>query len=308
MVDRATMALVEMTDVDGHNDYSKIVDTSEALPENKDKSVKAKHSTGGMIAHGDAVKAFYRFNFSNEALDSYIKIASLPVSAADTGDKIRIILHVAGAVGSQNNELEINLGNRNALYQRVVAINSSDISAITMGGIKTFINAGALDVYVFNAASTFCGVSVELFSHGFNNIATIIAPNKVTTITSPTGTLSLDTTAGKYANGVPDGNEDWKPVAYANGSGTVSYRRHSNGIVEVAFTATTVTTTTDGTTMFTLPAGYRSLIERVAALHVNNAGGSAGELIIFPTGVVALYGYASGAGSYRSSIMFMAEA
>jgi len=67
-----------------------------------------------------------------------------------------------------------------------------------------------------NNGTGFHGVAVELISVGWNVIATTIPPNKITSITSPAGTLSLDTTAVPYKDGVPDANEDWKTPTLLN--------------------------------------------------------------------------------------------
>ena len=82
MADTKTSALTLSSTVDGDSDYVEFVDDSAA----DNKRALAKDITGGMIADGDAVKAFYRVWFDASATASYHKICTLPATSSSTGE------------------------------------------------------------------------------------------------------------------------------------------------------------------------------------------------------------------------------
>ena len=283
--------LTPITDVDGNSDYSKIVDDSESNPLLKDKTVVAKHSTGGMIAHGNAVKAFYRFNYANTGVASYRKIATLPIQTTSAGH-LKLLVHIGWASGSGCASLEIILGNKGGLYERVRQISGAALTNLTEAGIRTYVETDtSLSVYVFDDGTNWQGVTVELVSFGYGVLPVVMPPNKVVSIPIPAGTLSLDTTAGKYVNGVPDGNENWITptllnswVRYDVGYYTAEYMRESSGVV---YLRGDIKLGSVGLSSFVLPVGYRPALTQRFIVKMGLS--THGEVIVYTDGNVVFY-------------------
>jgi len=278
------------------------------------RKAKAKNITGGMIAHGAAVKAFYRYSEISLGTQKYRKICTLPNDIGGTGDRVRIDFFIDVSAGDQGVKMSMELSNTAPAARRVVSIQGTYTGSLSTNGIRVYDQVdGTSEVYIYHSGASYVGLTVDLISSGYNGIATIIPPSEVTsTGTTPTGTPSLDTTAAPYSNGVPDGNEDWNTATLLNSwvsSGTAPrYRRHSNGLVEILGT---VDTGTDNLPIFQLPAGYRPSEQFSEIKYHDNATNSYGCQVYVSTGgnvTANILGGTSADYVDLGRIVFMAEA
>lgn len=84
-------------------------------------------------------------------------------------------------------------------------------------------------------------------------------------------------------------------------AGTAYYERSASGTTRLKISVTTVGTTTNGTVIFTMPAGYRPNLEiRVTLTSPSVTGGVAGFLLMGPDGQVKIYEYIAGGTSISS--------
>jgi hypothetical protein len=245
---------------------------------------------GAMIVHDAARKAFFSFQYAVEGVVSYRKIATLPIPSG-TGAHVRMLVSIDRHGGGYDNELDIYLATRDALIQKVYSLKSGNTLSLSKAGIRTYVETdNSLSVYIYDDGTDWANVSVKLVSTGLFVLATIIPPNKVISITDPTsggGTLSLDTTAAPYKNGVPDGNEDLNDATLLNGWSVIInydavYARNSNGIIDIRF-GIEGGTTISGTILFTLPVGYRPSKLMVIPFASTGAGLAANARILIDT-------------------------
>ena len=318
MATSITDLTTEHTDPSGDNDLLVIDDYNGGSPVTK--KVAAKNATGGMLAHGGlssnpsgaSVEAIYSLWDSNGA-EEYQKIATLQYSpTVDAGEYVELDIYYGGIYFNEKGGMKIGLSNRGGVLNRVYSIYGKT-NKINRVGIKTYIETdNTVSVYMYHAASPGAHLTVKLSTSAYNHGAIVISPNDVTSITTPTGTLSLDTTAAPYSDGVPDGNEDWTNLTLAASyTGACRYRRHANGLVEVNANLSALGTTTDGTSIITgnLPAGYRPVsYNRHAILTGRISGGACGTIIINTSGSILIYDYASSSATWQFNICFMAEA
>ncbi|MDH5394400.1 MAG: hypothetical protein OEY11_14545 [Gammaproteobacteria bacterium] len=299
--------LTPITDVDGDSDFYKVIDDSESNPLLKDKRVVAKHSTGGMISHGggikplsgDSVDAIYSLWDSGGA-EEYYKIATLQYyPTKDNGEYVELDLYYGGLLFSNKGGMKIGLSNRGGFLKRVYSIYGA-INNISKVGIKAYIETDStISVYMYHATAPGSHLTIKLSTSAYGHGAIIVPPHKLISIPSPSGTLSFDTTSGKYADGVPDGSEDLKTIpTMQNGwtilSGSINgYERYSSGLVNLNFYIT-AGITTDGTLLFTMPAGYRPSSDITLKLHASGgAVGASARLSISASGAVVFYGLGS---------------
>ncbi|MDH5394521.1 MAG: hypothetical protein OEY11_15155 [Gammaproteobacteria bacterium] len=270
-----------LTEVDGDNDLIEVVDDDEAVVADKNKKVPAKHLTGGMVAHGDSLwTALYHKTYSNLAVKTYIKLANIP---SDGNVDYQINLTVSSySPASAIGRMVLHIGNYGGLYKRVTLIDGKPTN-FSVSGIQVYLlGDSSIDVFMVINAALLGAISAYVICQDRVGVVSAIPPHKVVeTISTPLGTLSFDTTAGKYINGVPDGNEDWIAGTLLNASGTVYYRRHENGLVEIQFKITGFTLTADGTVLFNVPAGYRTttLSGYVGGIIAGNASAGVGGRI-----------------------------
>lgn len=302
-------AYTENTAPSGDDDYLVGYDNSGTPATRK---YQAKNATGGMLAHGDSVYAHYFFDLG--ATNEYYKLAQTSTTPSGT---IRIKAEFARTGTDEVAEVNILLMYHiGTVVERVKSIKGPVSGTVPLGinGIVTYLEGdGSYSVYLKNTTSSgVLNATVELISGGTAPLPTVIAPNDTSAISSPTGSLSLDTTASPYSDGVPDGNEDWTSLTpAASYSGTIRYRRHANGLVEVQGDLTALGTTTDGTAITTtaLPAGYRvSTVAISSVLTGVITGGVCGRIAIASDGTIKIYNYDTASANYRFNAMYMAEA
>jgi hypothetical protein len=119
---------------------------------------------------------------------TFYKIASLPVSASATYDSITIRASLNDAWGASNTtRIDATFGNRNGFSYNF----TSSGSQRSQSAIKCYTEAsGAVTVYLVASAGTYCYVYADVFA---TSTQVTLYPSLPTT-TSPTGTLSFDTT------------------------------------------------------------------------------------------------------------------
>jgi len=99
-------------------------------------------------------------------------------------------------------------------------------------------------------------------------------------------------------------------TSFSNGwAGTAYYEKLANGQVIFHIAAGTIGTTTDGTTIFTLPSGYRPGYSHFIGLIGNDTtyAASAGRLVINTDGTVQVYTYTGTNTSVRANDVFVAR-
>jgi len=245
--------------VDGDADFIEVMDADEATVADKNKRVPAKHVTGGMVAHGNAVKALSKLFDSNSTVAKWYQIAV--ITAVSNSDHTYIKVSLTSNTSGAKSQMLIHISGLGTGEYRVESISGGG-NHLSDVGVVIYDDGTDINIYAYFSGTGYNAIAGEILSTGSSAIATVIPPNKISYVTSvPAGTLKLDTTAGKYADGVPDGNEDWNALTVGSGwVGTLYYMREADGTVHINGDNLTVGTTTYGTVIGTMPAGY--IIER----------------------------------------------
>jgi len=152
------------------------------------------------------------------------------------------------------------------------ATNGSDIRLYMQS-----IIAAAYDVQVLGSSFD-TGVSAT-----WNNGATW-------TVTDPTSGAAASITSDWAGSG------QLTSTSFSNGwAGTAYYEKHVSGLVLLTFAISTPGTTTNGTLVFTVPAGYRpGFTNRTVILSVNGTDGADGYFNINADGTVTVHDYNAG--------------
>lgn len=91
--------------------------------------------------------------------------------------------------------------------------------------------------------------------------------------------------------------------------GTIYYEKMSDGLVKVFLDAATIGTTTNGTNIYTLPAGMRPSVKQVVQLLGNDAAtyNAAGRIDVATDGTCKVYGYSGANTVVRFTAIFIAS-
>lgn len=167
--------------------------------------------------------------------------------------------------------------------------------------------------FMLTASSTAAGTGVELWTKCKLPSANLqiyeLSRSKVDVVS-----IAYETTTAWQAatpTGAATITSDWAgsgqltSTSFQNGwAGTAYYERSSDGFLTIFFDITTVGTTTAGTTVFTIPAGFRhgeATAIRIVITAASGTGDVVGVFNISAAGVIAVYQYTAGGGALRSS-------
>ena len=139
--------------------------------------------------------AFKNLLFAENQIDSgatatYLKVASHPVSASDTGDSIRIEL-LGGFVASVNQfRMIIRAGNRSG-FNPFIDLVSGDSSYLTHARLRAYSNVGIVTWYIYLPGIQYAFAATNILSTGWG-VPPTIYPGETSSTAVPGGTLVFD--------------------------------------------------------------------------------------------------------------------
>lgn len=171
--------------------------------------------------------------------------------------------------------------------------------------VQSVATAGTpIELYMkSNTSGTIYTITEESITNSGVAVTTTYQNGSTWTVTTPTGAVTI---TSDWAGSGPITS-----TSLSNSTGTVYYEKSDDGLVTVDFVLTALTTTTDATTYFTMPAGFRHGISGLALDSILSGvitGGAAGVLRMSDVGVVAIYNYAASTGNWRASFRYRARA
>jgi len=142
---------------------------------------------------------------SSSDATSWHKIATLPVSATNTYDHLRLSVNVAQADSSNVYSYDVILGNRGGFYGRV--LNAVGHAATqTVAGIRVYEQGdGSQEVYIYALTGYWSGIRVDALAWQAAGGAgpTMVHPDHIEEITSaPAGSIVFDSTTANPTNDV----------------------------------------------------------------------------------------------------------
>jgi hypothetical protein len=240
--------------------------------------------TGGV----DSKRRMFRHAQASYGTAQWLKIATLPASAANTGDMLTLNVF-GGGYNSNSKFYAVYVMGARGGFTATSRMFAGDWNSQYFSRIQVYQQGnGTFDVYLHPTGGDWSHVAVEATT-GEWGIAdqVVLATSAVAQNSTPAGTLVWDSYTAT-ATGAQHGMQGWIAPAFQNGWNnyggqfeTAGYFKDPSGFVHLRGL---VQGGTVSAAIFTLPAGYRPAQERICT--VANGTSGYGELRITVGGAV----------------------